>query len=106
MKTESNDLRHLGTVTATTTGKTANINSIAGYKTLVFIPYDGTLNLDSIFVPVAAFKTGIQTSLNAYALSNYHGVVSVKYVSDTSISCQVREIVGWNSINFRVYGMV
>lgn len=105
-KKESNDLRHLGTFTATTTAKTATINSISGYKTLVFIPYDNTLNLDSIFIPVLAFKTGLQVSLNAYALSNYHGVVSVTYVSDTSIRYGIREVTGWSSINFRVYGMV
>lgn len=99
-------MRHLGTFTATTTAKTATINSISGYKTLVFIPYDNTLNLDSIFIPVSAFKTGLQVSLNAYALSNYHGVVSVTYVSDTSIRYGIREVTGWSSINFRVYGMV
>lgn len=71
-----------------------------------FIPYDGTLNLDSIFIPVSAFKSGLQVSLNAYALANYHGVVSVSRVSDTSIRCQIREITGWSSINFRVYGMI
>ena len=96
----------MGTFTATTTAKTATINSISGYKTLVFIPYDNTLNLDSIFIPVSAFKTGLQVSLNAYALSNYHGVVNVTYVSDTSIRYGIREVTGWSSINFRVYGMV
>ena len=106
LKSESNDLRHLGTFTATTTAQTFTINNFSGYKTLVFIPYDGTLNLDSIFIPVSAFKSGLQVSLNAYALANYHGVVSVSRVSDTSIRCQIREITGWSSINFRVYGMV
>ena len=106
LKSESNDLRHLGTFTATTTAQTFTINNFSGYKTLVFIPYDGTLNLDSIFIPVSAFKSGLQVSLNAYALANYHGVVSVSRVSDTSIRCQIREITGWSSINFRVYGMI
>lgn len=101
-----NDMRHLGTFTASTTASTKTISNFSGYKTLIFIPYDGSLNLDSIFVPVLAFKSGIGVSLNAYALSSYHGIVTVSYVSDTSIQCQIREITGWSSINFRVYGMI
>lgn len=99
-------MRHLGTFIATTTAQTFTINNFAGYKTLVFIPYDGSLNLDSVFIPVSAFRSGLQVSFNAYALANYRGVVSVSRVSDTSISCQVREIIGWSQISFRVYGMV
>lgn len=104
-----NDLRHLGTFYAKTTPQTFTIDNFAGYKTLVFIGMDdsGTLQLDSVFIPVRAFKTeNIGVIINCYALQNYHGIVVVRYVSDTSIMCQVTEIMGWNEVGFRVYGMI
>lgn len=104
-----NDLRHLGTFYAKTDAQTYAIDNFAGYKTLVFIGMDdsGTMQLDSVFVPTRAFKTeNIGVSINCYALQNYHGVVIVRYTSDTSITCQVRELFGWNEVGFRVYGMI
>lgn len=108
-KSGMNDLRHLGTFYAKTTAQRFNINNISGYKTLVFIGMDdtGTLQLDSVFVPTVSFKTeNIGVSINCYALQNYRGVASVHYISDTSITCQAREIIGWSNVGFRVYGMV
>lgn len=108
-KSEMNDLHHLGTFYANATEKTYTINSISGYKTLVFIGMDdsGTLQLDTIFVAVRSFKTeGIRPVLSCMALSNYRALAIIEYISDTKIKAYTRELVGWNECGFRVYGMI
>ena len=104
----SNALVLLGTVEAITTLQVFNIASVAGYKTLLFVAvtHNEDIQLDNNLITVSNFRAGVGISLNAYDLQNYRGVVLARYKSDTYIECAVREIVGWSSIKFKIYGMV
>ena len=103
-----NDLRHLGTNYATTTAQNVTISDISKYKTLMFTGFEGsgTNHLDSIFIPTLTFKEGVAVTINAYALQNYRATVTIKYISNTSVQLYARELLGWNQVGIRVYGLI
>lgn len=108
LKTEMNDMRHLGSLTITNSTANHTISNISGYKTLIFTGFDGagTNHLDSIFIPTLTFKEGVSVTVNAYALTNYRATVTIKYISDTSVQLYAREMVGWSEVGIRVYGLI
>ena len=101
-------MRHLGSLAITNATANHTISNISGYKTLIFTGFegDGVNHLDSMSMPVSAFKQGINVTVYARALQNYYATILIKYVNDTTITCVPRELVGWSGVGIRVYGLI